>query len=58
MDATALLIRFLVGLILAGAIAIWGGVPLMAGLSMAVAVAIAVAIRGDGFSLWLMKACR
>ena len=52
------LIRFLIGLILGGAIVVWGGVPSMMGLFVAVAIAVLNAIWGDDFLLWVMRACR
>ena len=52
------LIRFLIGLILGAAIVIWGGVPSMMGLFIAVAIAILTAVWGDDLLLWLMRACR
>ena len=52
------LIRFLIGLILGAAIVIWGGVPGVPGLFVAVAIAILTAIWGDDFLSWLMRACR
>ena len=54
----AVLIRFLIGLTLGGAIMIWGGVTSMTGLFVAIAIAVLVAIWGDDFLLWLMRACR
>lgn len=53
-----MLIRFLIGLILGGAIMIWGGMATTAGLLVAVAIAILTALWGDNFLLWLMRACR
>jgi hypothetical protein len=41
------LIRFLIGLILGAAIVIWGGVPGVPGLFVAVAIAVLTAIWGD-----------
>lgn len=58
MDTTALLIRFLMGLILGGAFMVWGGVPLMMGLLLAVGIGILTAIWGDDFLVRLMRLCR
>ena len=58
MDAIRLLIRFLVGLILGGAMVIWGGMATTTGLFVAVAIAILTALWGDNFLLWVMRACR
>jgi hypothetical protein len=58
MDPMTLLIRFLIGLILGGAFVIWGGMPLMMGMLLAVGIGILVALWGDDFLAWLMRAFR
>jgi hypothetical protein len=56
MDTITLLVRFLIGLILGGAFVIWGGMPLLMGMLLAVGIGILVALWGDQFLAWLMRA--
>jgi hypothetical protein len=54
MGATILL-RFIFGVILAGGLALWGGVPPPWGLALAAAVGVAAAVWGDKFLLGFMS---
>lgn len=54
MDATILL-RFMLGVVLAGGLALWGGVPAIWGVALAVTVGIAAAVWGDKFLLAFMS---
>jgi hypothetical protein len=54
MGATTSL-RFIFGVVLAGGLALWGGVPLPWGLVLAAAAGVAAAVWGDEFLLGLMS---
>jgi hypothetical protein len=58
MDKITLLIRFLVGMILCSAFVIWGGVPLVMGLLLAVGIGILTTIWGDDFLAWQLRLSR
>ncbi len=58
MDATPIVMRFIVGVALAGGLALWGGVPSPWGLTLAVVVGGAAAAWGDKFLLGFMSAMR
>ena len=58
MDATTILMRFIVGLVLAGGLALWGGVPSPWGLTLAVVAGGAAAAWGDKFLLGFMSVMR
>jgi hypothetical protein len=53
-----LLIRFFIGLILGGALVIWGGIPSVMGALLTIAIGLLTAIWGDDFLFWFMKVCR
>ena len=57
-DRTATLVRFLIGLVLGGAFVIWGGVPLIMGLLLAVGMGVLTSIWGDHFVVWLIRLSR
>lgn len=48
-------LRFVSGVVLAGGLALWGGVPLPWGLALAAAAGVAAAVWGDEFLLGLMS---
>lgn len=52
------ILRFLFGVVLAGGIALWGGIPFPAGLVFVLAVGIISAAWGDKFLLWFMWVMR
>jgi len=54
MDAVTLLLRFMFGAVLAGALVLWGGMPFLANIIFVVLVGIAAAVWGDRFLLWFM----
>lgn len=58
MDAVTLLLRFMFGAALAGALALWGGMPFLANVMFVVSVGIVAAVWGDRFLLWLMSVMR
>ena len=58
MDAVTLLLRFMFGAVLAGGLALWGGIPFLAGVISVVLVGIFAAVWGDKFLLWLMSMMR
>ena len=58
MDATTILVRFIVGLVLAGGLALWGGVPSPWGPALAAAVGVAAAAWGDKSLLGFMSVMR
>ena len=58
MDATAILMRFVFGVVLAGGLALWGGVPSPWDLTLTAAVGVAAAAWGDKFLLGFMSVMR
>jgi len=57
-DAVTLLLRFILGALLAGGLVLWGGIPLTFGLIFVVAVGIIAAMWGDKFLLGFMSLMR
>ena len=58
MDATTILMRLMFGVVLAGGLALWGGVPSPWGLTLAVLIGVAAAGWGDKFLLGFMSVMR
>lgn len=58
MDATTILMRFIVGLVLTGGLALWGEVPSPWGLTLAVVTGVAAAAWGDKFLLGFLSVMR
>ena len=52
------LLRFLFGVVLAGGVALWGGIPFPIGFIFVVSVGIIAAIWGDKFLLGFMSLMR
>ena len=58
MGATTILLRLICGIILAGGLALWGGVPYPWGVILVVSAGGAAAVWGDKFLLGLMSAMK
>ena len=58
MGATTILLRFILGAVLAGGLALWGGAPPLWGLALATVVGVAAAVWGDEFLLGFMSLMR
>ena len=58
MDAMTILLRFIFGIILAGGLALWGGIPFPGGVIFVVCVGIMAAVWGDKFLLGFMSLMR
>jgi len=58
MDAVTILWRFIFGVVLAGGLVLWAGMPFLAGVLCIVSVGIIAAVWGDKFLLWLMSVMR
>lgn len=58
MGATTILLRFILGFVLAGGLALWGGAPPLWGLALAAGVGVAAAVWGDEFLLGFMSLMR
>ena len=58
MNTVTVLLRFIFGVILAGGLALWGGIPFPAGVIFLVSVGIIAAVWGDKFLLWFMSLMR
>jgi hypothetical protein len=58
MSATTILLRFIFGVVLAGGLALWGGVPPPWGPALAAVAGVAAAVWGDKFLMGLMSLMR
>lgn len=58
MDAVTILLRFIFGVVLAGSLVLWGGIPFLASVISVVSVGIIAAVWGDKFLLWFMSVMR
>jgi len=58
MSPVTVLLRFLVGIILAGGVVLWGGLPLFAGTLLTLLVGIIAAVWGDKFLMAFMSFMR
>ena len=58
MGATDSLMRFIIGVVIAGGLVMWGGVPPLWGLTLAVAVGGAAAVWGDRVLLGFLTVMR
>jgi hypothetical protein len=58
MDAVTLLLRFMFGAVLAGALVLWGGMPFFVSVTFVVLIGIVAAVWGDRFLLWFMSLMR
>jgi hypothetical protein len=58
MDATTILMRFVLGVVLAGGLALWGGVASPWGLALAVVIGVAAAAWGDKFLVGFLAVMR
>jgi hypothetical protein len=58
MDVVSILLRFMFGSVLAGGLALWGGVPLLVGVIFVAAAGIMAAMWGDKFLLGFMSLMR
>ena len=58
MNTVTVLLRFIFGVILAGGLALWGGIPFPADVIFLVSVGIIAAVWGDKFLLWFMSLMR
>jgi hypothetical protein len=58
MGAVSILLRFIFGVILAGGVALWGGIPFLVGIIFAITVGITAASWGDKFLLGFMSLMR
>ena len=58
MGATAILVKFIIGVVLAGCLVVWGGVPSLWGLALAAAVGGAAALWGDKFLIGFLSVMR
>ena len=58
MDAVTILLRFIFGVVLAGSLVLWGGIPFLAGVISVVSVGIIAAVWGDKLLLWFMSVMR
>lgn len=55
MNAVTILLRFIFAVVLAGGLALWGGIPFPAGLIFVVAAGVIAAVWGDTFLLGFMS---
>ena len=58
MDAVTILLRFIFGVVLAGGLVLWGGMPFLASVLCVVSAGIIAAIWGDKFLQSLMSIMR
>ena len=58
MDAVTILLRFIFGVVVAGSLVLWSGLPFPASVLSVVSVGIIAAVWGDKFLLWLMSITR
>jgi hypothetical protein len=58
MDAETILLRFIFGVVLAGGLALWGGMPILASVIFVMSVGIIAVVWGDRFLLWFMSVMR
>jgi len=58
MDTTTTLLRFIFGVILAGGLALWGGMLSPLGVILVAAAGVAAALWGDKFLLGFMSVMR
>jgi len=58
MDIAAILLRFILGVLLAGGVALWGHFPSPVGVIFVMCVGIIAAGWGDKFLLWFMSLMR
>jgi hypothetical protein len=58
MDTVTILLRFIIGVVLASGLALWGGLPFLPGTALVVAAGVGAAVWGDKFLLGFMSVMR
>jgi hypothetical protein len=58
MNTVTIVLRFIFGVVVAGSLALWGGIPFLLGVICVVAVGIVAAVCGDKFLLGFMSVMR
>ena len=58
MNVVTILLRFIFGVVLAGGLALWGGIPFLVGIVFVLTAGILAAAWGDRFLLGFMSVMR